>query len=170
MRTRSIILTVAALALSAATVAAQTAPGGQTAPAVPAAGRGQAAAPTPASCGPNPPAELKNVAKGSRCFELRTYTVRAESPGNADMLHTRFRERTIPIFKRLGMEVVGFWQPVSKPDTLIYVLAFKDAATRDELWAKFSADPEWIKTRTEMQVSSQVTNEFMIATDYGPMK
>ena len=58
MRTRSIILSVAALALSAATVAAQTAPAGQTAPA---AGRGQAAAPTPASCGPNPPAELKNV-------------------------------------------------------------------------------------------------------------
>ena len=169
MRTRSIILSVAALALSAATAAAQTVQAGQTAPAAPAAGRGQAA-PTPASCGPNPPAELKNVAKGSRCFELRTYTVRAESPGNADLLHARFRERTVPIFKRLGMEVVGFWQPVSKPDTLIYLLAYKDAATRDALWAKFSADPEWIKTRTEMQVSSQVTSEFMIATDYGPMK
>ena len=167
MRTRSIILSVAALVLSAATVSAETAPAGQAAPAAPAPGQ---AAPTPGSCGPNPPAELKNVAKGSRCFELRTYTVRAESPGNADLLHARFRERTIPIFKRLGMEVVGFWQPVSKPDTLIYLLAYKDAATRDELWAKFSADPEWIKTRTEMQVSSQVTSEFMIATDYGPMK
>jgi hypothetical protein len=167
MRTRSVLLTLAALALSAATAAAQAAPAGQTAPA--AGGRGQAA-PTPASCGPNPPADLKNVAKGSRCFELRTYTVRAEGPGNLDLLHARFRERTIPIFKRLGFEVVGFWQPVSRPDTLIYVLAFKDAATRDALWAKFQADPEWIKTRTEMQVSSQVTNEFMIATDYGPMK
>jgi hypothetical protein len=169
MRTRSIILSVAAVALSVATVAAQTAQAGQAAQVAPAAG-GRGAAPTPASCGPNPPAELKNVAKGSRCFELRTYTVRAESPGNADMLHARFREHTLPIFKRLGMEVVGFWQPVSKPDTLIYMLAFKDAATRDELWAKFAADPEWIKARTEMQVSSQVTNEFMIATDYGPMK
>ena len=168
MRTRSILLSVAALALSAATVAAQTAPPGQTAPAAPTAGRGQA--PTPASCGPNPPAELKNAAKGSRCFELRTYTVRAESPNNADVLNDRFRKATLPLFKRLGMEVVGFWQPVSKPDTLIYVLAYKDAATRDALWAKFLADPDWIKARTEMQVSVQVTSEFMVATEYGPLK
>ena len=167
MSIRSTLMTLAALALSATTVAAQA---GQTAPAAPAAGgRGQAV-PTPASCGPTPPADLKNVAKGSRCFELRTYTVRAEGPGSIDLLHSRFRERTVPIFIRLGFEVVGFWQPLSKPDTLIYLLAFKDAATRDALWAKFQADPEWIKTRTEMQVSSQVTNEFMIATDYGPMK
>ena len=167
MSIRSTLMTLTALALSAATVAAQA---GQTAPAAPApAGRGPAA-PTPASCGPTPPAEMKNVAKGSRCFEHRTYTVRAEGPGTIDLLHSRFRERTIPIFKRLGFEVVGFWQPLSKPDTLIYLLAFKDAATRDALWAKFQADPEWVKTRTEMQVSSQVTSEFMIATDYGPMK
>lgn len=169
MSIRSALLTLAALALSATTAAAQAAAAGQTAPAAPAGGRGQAA-PTPASCGPNPPAELKSVATGSRCFELRTYTVRAEGPGSLDLLHTRFRERTVPIFKRLGFEVVGFWQPVSKPDTLIYLLAFKDAATRDALWAKFLADPEWIKTRTEMQVSAQITNEFMIATDYGTMK
>ena len=109
-------------------------------------------------------------AAGGRVFELRTYTVRAEGPGSLDLLHTRFRERTIPIFKRLGFDVVGFWQPVSKPDTLIYLLAFKDAATRDALWAKFVADPEWVKTRTEMQVGAQITNEFMIASDYGPMK
>ena len=168
MRTHTIILGVAALVLSAATAAAQAAPASQ-APVAPPAGRGQPG-PTPTSCGPTPPPELKNAAKGSRCFELRTYTVRAEGPGTADLLHARFRAHTLPIFKRIGIEVIGFWQPVSKPDTLIYVLAFKDAATRDALWAKFLADPEWIKARTDMQVSSQVTSEFMVATEYGPIK
>jgi len=169
MRTRSIILSVAAVALSVATVAAQTAQAGQAAQVAPAAG-GRGAAPTPASCGPNPPAELKNVAKGSRCFELRTYTVRAESPGNADLLHARFREHTLPIFKRLGMEVVGFWQPVSKPDTLIYLLAYKDAAARDAAWNAFRTDPEWIEVTKKMQVGTAVQSVFMNSTDYGPMK
>ena len=89
-------------------------------------GRG-APAPTPA-CGPNLP--MKNVAKDSRCFELRTYTVR-EGSGNIDVLHARFREHTNALFKKHGMTIVGFWQPVTKPDQLIYILAYKDAAARD---------------------------------------
>ena len=37
-------------------------------------------------------------------------------------------------------------------------------------WAAFGADPEWVKTRTAMQVNVQVENVFMSATDYSPMK
>jgi hypothetical protein len=68
------------------------------------------------------------------------------------------------------MTVVGYWQPVAKPDTLIYILAYKDAAARDASWAAFNVDPEWVKTRTEMAVNVQVDNVFMSATDYSPMK
>jgi NIPSNAP len=128
-------------------------------------GRG-APAPTPA-CGPNVP--MKNVAKDSRCFELRTYTVR-EGSGNIDVLHARFREHTNALFRKHGMTIVGFWQPVAKPDQLIYILAYKDAAARDAAWAAFQADPEWMKVRSEMAVNVQVDNVFMSATDYGPVK
>jgi len=128
-------------------------------------GRG-APAPTPA-CGPNLP--MKNVARDSRCFELRTYTVR-EGSGNIDVLHARFREHTNALFKKHGMTIVGFWQPVAKPDQLIYILAYKDAAARDAAWAAFQADPEWMKVRTQMAVNVQVDNVFMSATDYGPIK
>jgi len=140
------------------------------APAAQAGGRGAAPAATPSSCGPNPPAALHNVVKDSRCFELRTYTLRPGGRGDLDLLHKRFREATLPYFKRHNMEVVGFWQPVSRPDTLIYLLAFKDAAARDAAWAAFQADPDWIKARNEMTVDLTVVNEFMIATDYGPVK
>jgi len=132
----------------------------------PARGAAPAPVPTPA-CGPNVP--MKNVAKDSRCFELRTYTVR-EGGGNIDVLHARFREHTNRLFKKHGMTIVGFWQPVSKPDQLIYILAYKDAAARDASWAAFQADLEWVKVRAEMAVTLTVDNVFMSATDYGPIK
>ena len=124
------------------------------------------AAPTP-SCGPNLP--MKNVGKDSRCFELRTYTVK-EGAGNIDVLHARFREHTNALFKKHGMTIVGFWQPVAKPDQLIYILAYKDGAARDAAWAAFQSDPEWMKVRAEMAVNVQVDNVFMVATDYGTIK
>ena len=154
------VLTLVILGLVFAVAEAQTPPPNQAAP---------AAAPVPAPpCGPNLPANIKNVAKESRCFELRTYTVREGS--SIDLLHTRFRERTTALFKKHGMTIVGYWQPVTKPNTLIYILAYKDGAARDAAWAAFGADPDWVKTRTEMQVSVQVDNVFMSATDYSPLK
>jgi NIPSNAP protein len=131
------------------------------------AGRGAPPTPTPA-CGPHLPATVKNVATDSRCFELRTYTVQ---PGSSiDLLHSRFRDHTTALFRKHGMTVIGYWQPVAKPDTLIYLLAYKDAAARDAAWAAFGADPEWVKTRTAMQVNVQVDSVFMSATDYSPIK
>ena len=153
----SAVLAVA-IGLSGAGGAAQS--GGQ-------AGRGAPPAATP-PCGPNLPPDLKNVTKDSRCFELRTYTVREGS--SIDLLHTRFRERTTALFKKHGMTIVGFWQPIAKRDQLIYILAYKDAAARDAAWAAFGADPDWVKTRTEMQVAVQVDNVFMSATGYSPIR
>ena len=132
----------------------------------PARGPAPAPVPTPA-CGPNLPG--KNVARDSRCFELRTYTVK-EGGGNIDLLHARFRDHTNALFKKHGMTIVGFWQPVAKPDQLIYILAYKDAAARDASWAAFQADPVWVKVRTDMAVTLTVDNVFMSATDYGPIK
>ena len=150
-RCMSVSLAVIGILATAAAASAQTAARGPQ--------------PTPA-CGPN--LTIKNTDKQSRCFELRTYTVREGS--SIDLLHSRFRDHTTALFKKHGMTVIGYWQPVAKPDTLIYILAYKDAAARDASWAAFNADPEWVKTRTEMQVNVQVENTFMAATDYSPLK
>ncbi len=112
----------------------------------------------PAPCGPNLGAEIRNVTEDSRCFELRTYTVREGS--SIDLLHTRFRERTTGLFEKHGMTIIGYWQPTEQPDTLIYILAYRDRAARDAAWAAFGADPEWVETRDEMRVSIQVENVF----------
>ena len=139
----------------------------QNAPPAQGARGGRGGAPTP-PCGPG--VTGKNLAKDSRCFELRTYTVRPDGPGTIDLLHSRFRDATARLFVKHGMTIVGFWQPLTKPDTLIYLMAYKDGAARDAEWAAFNADPEWVKTRTEMNVGVSVDAVFMNATDYSPLK
>ncbi len=161
-------LSFAALIVLCSAVAvgsAQNAPAGQTATS---AQTPPAAAQAPiAPCGPNIP-DSKNVAPDSRCFELRTYVVQ---PGSSlDLLHARFRDHTNALFKKYGMTVIGFWHPTNRPDTLIYMLAYKDRQARDDAWKAFNADPEWIKVRKEMNVSLKVDSVFMSATDYSPLK
>ncbi len=154
--------------LSAATAGFAQAP----APPAPAAPAGQAArgpAGPPAPCGPGL-TDVKNVTPDSRCFELRTYTVRAEGPGDLDLLHKRFREHTNRLFVKHGMTIIGFWHPTNKPNSLIYLMAYKDRAARDASWAAFGADPEWVKVRTDLNVGVTVEAIFMSATDYSPMK
>lgn len=132
----------------------------------PALQRALPARPATPPCGPG--LAVKNAATDSRCFELRTYTLAQGS--SADVLHARFRERTIALFRKHGMTVIGFWQPVARLDQLVYILAYPDAAARDSAWAAFNTDPEWVKTRTEMRVTVDVDNTFMVATDYSPLK
>ncbi len=83
-------------------------------------------------------------AQGRKVFELRTYT----SPeGKLNDLLARFRNDTLRIFEKHGMDNVGYWVPTDAPastNTLIYILAHdsRDAATKS--WAAFREDPEWI--------------------------
>jgi NIPSNAP protein len=149
--------------LSIALLGSTTAPASRTLPASPQALPARPATPP---CGPG--LGIRNAAADSRCFELRTYTLAKGS--SADVLHARFRERTIALFQKHGMTVIGFWQPVERLDQLVYILAYRDAAARDSGWAAFNADPDWLKTRAEMQVSVDVDNTFMVATDYSPLK
>lgn len=166
MRTRLFVAGLAlCVGLTVAAIAAQTPAPGQAAPAPK-----KAATPTPAACGPTPPATLTSVAKGSRCFELRIYTLTQGGRGDLELLHKRFREAALPAFKRHNMEVVGFWQPVSRQDQLVFILGFKDAAAKDAAWAAFNADPVWMKARTEMTVDLSADSTPMIATEYGPVK
>jgi hypothetical protein len=161
---RATATTIVAVALLAAVVPADQAVRAQAQTPAPAARAPQVTPP----CGPGQPASSRSVDASSRCFELRTYTVREGS--SIELLHSRFREHTSALFRKHGMTIIGYWQPVSKPDTLVYMLAYRDNAARDAAWAAFNADPEWIKTRTEMAVNVQVDNLFLGATDYSPIK
>lgn len=148
-------------------------PQGQAAPAA----RGPAAPPEP--CGPKEQlaADIgRNVAPGGRCFELRMYTVDpsrdgvGQFKGGINELHQRFREKEVAIFQRLGAEFVGAWQHMGDPNTLVWMLAYRDRAHREQVWAAFNKDPEWDALRRKYFVPLK-TNTFLISpTDFSPMK
>lgn len=129
----------------------------------------------PAPCGPSGqlPSELSgNVADGSRCFELRMYTAEPEmnGKGGIDNLHQRFREQEVEIFKNNGAEVLAVWQRLDDPNTLVWMLAYRDRAHREEVWAGFRADPDWAALREKYEVPIDATVFMMSATDYSALK
>jgi len=143
-------------------------------------GRGQGApAGPPAPCGPKgtlPENLSRNVAPNSRCFEIRMYTADptrdgvGQFKGGINELHQRFREKEVAIFQKHGAEIVGVWQHLGKPDTLVWMLAYRDRAHREDVWAKFGADPEWTELRNKYPVPVNADTFMMSATDYSKMK
>ena len=113
-------------------------------------------------------------AQNQKVFELRTYEA---TPGNLDNLHARFRDHTIRIFRKHGMEIVGFWSPTSeeeKDDKLVYLLAHDSQEAANASWQAFGADPEWDRVAEDSnrngQILAGVERKYMVATDYSPMK
>jgi hypothetical protein len=110
---------------------------------------------------------------GATAIELRTYTA---AEGKLDALHARFREHTIGLFRRHGMEVLGFWSPVgdqAPANTLVYLLAYPSQQAREASWKAFANDPEWKKVYAESQqdgaLVTKVESVMLAPTDYSPM-
>lgn len=110
-----------------------------------------------------------------RVFELRTYTA---APGKLEELHQRFRQHTLKLFERHGMENIGYWSPSkdasSQAGTIIYLLAHQSKAAAEQSWAAFRADPEWQKVKSTSEANgslvTKVESSFLDPTDYSPMR
>ena len=116
-----------------------------------------------------------SIAKDSRCFEMRTYYA---APGKLEDLNKRFRDHTCALFKKHGMENIGYWIPTDADkgatNTLVYVLAHKSRDEAKKSWDAFRNDPEWKKAQTESELNGKlvvkVESVFLGATDYSPVK
>ena len=114
-------------------------------------------------------------AGSGRVFELRTYTA---SPGKLDALNARFRDHTIALFKKHGMDVVGFWEPLDKEggagEKLVYILAHQSRAGAEASWKAFREDPEWVKVKADSEkggvLTTKIESVFLAGTDYSPLK
>jgi hypothetical protein len=114
-----------------------------------------------------------------RVFELREYTA---SQGNLAALDARFRDHTIKLFSKHGMEHFGYWHLTSgQKDAerkLIYILAHGSPEAAQASFAAFRQDPDWIKARgdSEKKAGGSLTeggmagvkSTFMRPTDYSP--
>lgn len=105
-----------------------------------------------------------------RFFELRTYW----SPeGKLPDLQARFRNHTLGIFKKHGIENIAYWTPVdNKENKLVYLLAYPSKEAREKSWKEFFADPEWKevakKTEANGKIVSKVESVYLVSTDYSP--
>lgn len=123
------------------------------------------------------PALVAEPAPGGRVFELRTYTA---SPGKLDALNARFRDHTVALFKKHGMEIVGFWVPIDKDagagEKLVYILGHQSRAAAEASWNAFRADPEWVKVKADSEKAAggsltvKVESVFLSGVDYSPLK
>lgn len=124
---------------------------------------------------PNATTVSPSVAKDTRAFEMRTYYA---APGKLEALNARFRDHTCRLFKKHGIEIIGFWIPSDKEkgaeNTLVYLLAHKSREAAKKSFAEFGKDPEWQKARAESEANGKLVEKiesvFLGATDYSPIK
>jgi hypothetical protein len=109
----------------------------------------------------------------AQVYEMRTYTT---NEGKLDNLNARFRDHTVRLFEKHGIQSVGYWVPADGPqskNTLIYVLKHESRDAAKASWAAFIADPDWKKAAKESQkdgrfLSKSPESIYMAATDYSP--
>jgi NIPSNAP len=110
-----------------------------------------------------------------RVFEMRTYYT---LEGRLPALNKRFREHTCDLFKKHGMDLIGFWTPIEekdgKNDKLVYILAYPSKEAAAASWKAFHADPEWIKARDASEADGKIVKNvesvFLNPTDYSLVK
>ena len=110
----------------------------------------------------------------SRIYELRTYTCHE---GKLEALKARFRDHTIAIFNRHGMESIGYWvpqDPEKSKNTLIYILAHPSLEAAQKNWDAFRADPEWVKTKATSEAAGPIVQKtesvYMTPTEFSKLK
>ena len=109
-----------------------------------------------------------------RVFELRTYYT---LPGRLPALQARFRDHTIKLFEKHGMQNIAYWVPQDAPkseNTLIYVIAHKSREEAKKSWDAFRQDPDWKKAQAASEADGKIVEKvesvFMNPTDYSAMQ
>lgn len=113
-----------------------------------------------------------------RIYELRIYTC---NEGKLPLLNARFRDHSIRILAKHGMESLYYWTIQQGAGTdgedaknmLVYILAHKSRESADASWAAFRADPEWVKVKAESEkdgplLSKTPVSIFMESVSYSP--
>ncbi len=117
--------------------------------------------------------------KDDRVFELRTYTA---TKGNLGNLNDRFKDHTIKLFEKYGMTNIGYWNMLKgqkgEDTMLIYLLAHKSEEAAKKSFDAFRMDPDWLAARKaseekgggSLTEKGGVVSEFLVPTDYSPLK
>jgi hypothetical protein len=103
--------------------------------------------------------KLKPGKGNGRLFELRTYTC---LPGRLPNLTTRFKDHTLKLFEKQGMENLMYFNSVEKDGAqskLVYMLAHKNQEAATKSWEAFRADPVWIAARDASEKDGKIVEK-----------
>jgi hypothetical protein len=122
-------------------------------------------------------AESPTPSTDNRLFELRIYVT---NEGKLPALLSRFRDHTVGLFEKHGIENIGYWVPVEKEEgaenTLYYIIAHKSREGADAAWTAFRNDPAWQAAAKASEANGKILAQkpeaiFLKATDFScPIK
>jgi hypothetical protein len=120
-----------------------------------------------------PKLELSPLSKEKkpRLFELRIYESHSKRANKKKI--EMFNTGEIAIFRRVGITPVFFGETMIGPKmpNLTYLVVYADMPDHDQAWAKFGADPEWQRLRSQpgyadAEIVSSISNVFLRPTAY----
>ncbi|HEY9280430.1 MAG TPA: NIPSNAP family protein [Eoetvoesiella sp.] len=89
-------------------------------------------------------------------YELKKYTAHS---GKYSALTSRFVEKTLPIFKRLDIEVTNCWVSPEEANVFFYLTRFPTEEARIAAWEAFAADEEWRQIKLQSEVEGPLLAE-----------
>jgi hypothetical protein len=106
-------------------------------------------------------------------YEMRIYHC---VPERLPALLKRFETITLALWNRHGIRQAGFWTTVvgESNQDLTYMLEWESLGEREQKWAAFQADPEWIAKRDESEregaIIASITNTILQPTSFSTVK
>jgi len=94
-------------------------------------------------------------------FELRQYV---PAPGKAEALSRRFRDSTLPLFRKLDFKVVDFWEATDGSGELWYVMEWSSEAVMKTAWDGFRTNPEWVSTKKATEAEGPLVQKLQSFT------
>ena len=99
-------------------------------------------------------------------FEYRTYYI---APGQRAALHEHMEHATLPVFEKVGVAPIGFWEPdVGALNRLHYIVQYADYSDRQRRWGAWLTHPErkYGVAADGTPLIDRVVNEIWEPTDY----
>src|SRR5687767_7575788 len=69
----------------------------------------------------------------------------------------RFQDHTIRLFEKHGIENIAYFIPTDQNNnSLTFILAYPDKASRDIRWNNFANDPEWKEAAEKSEANGKL--------------
>jgi len=97
-------------------------------------------------------------------------------PSRLPALLDRFENYTLRLFEKHGIKQLGFWTVAigDSNNDLFLILQWKSLAEREQKFAAFLNDPEWLEVRRKSEengpLETSITNTILVPTAFSGLR